>query len=139
MSNEGDYASVRAIEMRLFEEVGNQLKAVTDALQALTHETRDMRDRLIKIEAQNQPEKLQSIDKDIRELYERLNQAERDRADREEKRAAAAAAAALKKNEEDGEFKVALEKRMTRVEMIYLPLVALASAIMTAVITHFIH
>ncbi len=139
MSDQNDYASVRAIEMRLFEEVGNQLKSVVSTLQALTLETRDMRDRLVKIEAQNQPEKLQGIEKDIRELYERLNLAERDRSDREEKRVAATAAAALLRTEEDGKFKVALEKRMTRVEMIFLPLVALGSAVLTAVITHFIH
>lgn len=139
MSDQGDYASVRAIEMRLFEEVGNQLKGVTSALQTLTLETRDMRDRLIKMEALNQPEKLMTIEQDIRDLYERMNQAERDRAEREEKRAFDAAQAAQTRMTQDGDFKVQLEKRITRVETIFMPLVALASAITTAVVAHFIH
>lgn len=132
MSETGDYGSVRAIEMRLIEEVGSQLKGVVQALQALTLETRDMRDRLIKIEAQNQPEALKSMQGQIVDLYERLNQADRDRA--EEAKADIGAAS---------EYKLAVERRMTKVEMIVIPVTlagaAVISGMVAAIMSHFVH
>lgn len=127
MSTEnGDYGSVRAIEMRLFEEVGNQLKSVVSALQTLTVETRDMRDRLIKIEAQNQPEQVKNLQDQIAGLYERLNDA--DRASYEKAEAASKSAS---------EYKLGVEKRMTKVEMIVVPVTLVGAAIISGLVAGF--
>lgn len=119
----GDYASVRAIEMRLFEEVGHQLKALTSAVQALTTDTRDVRERVIKIEAQNAPEKLQSIDANIRELFEKTNKIISDRTSAELERSTAMS-----------DYKIAIEKRLTRAEVMIAPLTAIGTGIIMAIV-----
>ncbi len=115
-----DLSSVRALEMRLFEEVGNQLKAMTQAVQSLASETRDVRERVIRIEALNQPEKLTALESNIGELFRKANA----------------------KEKEDAELWLANEKRMTRIEVVVAPFTvggaALLAAVIGAVVAHFI-
>lgn len=147
---------VREIEMRLWEEVGTQLKGVTDAMKDLTHEMRDVRERLIRMEAQDQPAKIAKLEADLREANDEIAQVKHDtnheiaqvkhdtnheiasvkQAVNAEiaavKQAANTDIAAVKQTASDD--KLALEKRLTRMEVIIAPLTVGGSALLAALI-----
>lgn len=131
--------------MRLWEEVGTQLKGVTEAMKDLTHEMRDVRERLIRIEAQDQPKKIANLEKELREAYDEIARVEKDASDElaaavQAHNASLAAATAtavaeitrLEKAHADD--KLTLEKRLTRMEIIIAPLTCGGSAALAAVI-----
>ena len=131
--------------MRLWEEVGTQLKGVTDALKDMTHEMRDVRERLIRIEAQDQPKKIAALETELREAYDEIARVEKDAADElstavTAHNAALAQATAHSAAEHAriekvfNDDKLALEKRLTRMEIIIAPLTIGGSAFLAAVI-----
>ncbi|AXQ68654.1 hypothetical protein HOU00_gp471 [Caulobacter phage CcrPW] len=132
--------------MRLWEEVGTQLKGVTEAMKELALEMRDVRERLIRIEAQDQPKKLASLEEDLRETQDEIARVEKDAADdlaratavhHQEigliKSQATADIARVEKTASDD--KLALEKRLTRMEMIIAPLTCAGGALLATIIT----
>lgn len=131
--------------MRLFEEIGTQLKGVADSMKDLTHEMREVRERLIRIEAQDQPKKVAALEADLRDAQDDIARVEREATDA---LAAAAAAAAAERTRADAAAaqaltaiaavaaadKLALEKRLTRMETIIAPLTVGGSALLAAII-----
>jgi len=129
--------------MRLWEEVGTQLKGVTEAMKDLTHEMRDVRERLIRIEAQDQPVKIAKLETELREAQDEIARVEREAADalvaagnthsfNLQTAATAAAADKLALEKVQAADKLALEKRLTRMEMIVAPLTMGGSALVAA-------
>lgn len=84
---------------------------------------KDVRDRLARIEAQDQPQKLQKLEADLKDANKRLVDIERE-ATNELDRVERAFSA----------DKLALEKRLTRMEIIIGPLTAGGSALLAAVV-----
>lgn len=136
---------VREIEMRLWEEVGTQLKGVTDALKDMTLEMRDVRERLIRIEAQDQPKKIAALEVELREAFDEIARVEREAADELSQAIAAhnialntstahytAEQARIEKTAADD--KLSLEKRLSRMEAFIAPIAAGGSALLAAVI-----
>lgn len=120
--------------MRLWEEVGTQLKGVTEALKELTREMRDVSERLVRIESQDQPAKLAALEVDLREALVDLSDA---------KHAAQLAISQVRQDHQNemttlradhAADKLALEKRLTRMEIIIAPLTVGGSAFLAAVI-----
>lgn len=120
--------------MRLWEEVGTQLKGVTEALKDLTREMRDVSERLVRIESQDQPAKLAALEDDLREALVDVSDAKHE----------AQLALATVRQDHQTEMalirsdhaadKLALEKRLTRMEIIIAPLTVGGSAFLAAVI-----
>lgn len=131
--------------MRLFEEIGTQLKGVSDSMRDMTHEMREVRERLIRIEAQDQPKKVAALEADLRHAQDEISRVEREAAlalaaastaaTEERTRADAAAAQALAAIAAVAAAdKLALEKRLTRMEVIIAPLTVGGSALLAAII-----
>lgn len=134
---------VREIEMRLWEEVGTQLKGVTLAMKDLTLEMRDVRERLIRIEAQDQPKKLAALETDVRDAHDEIARVEKAAADdlaqaktnhaQDVALLKAATVADITRVEKSAaDDKLALEKRLTRMEIIIAPLITIGSTILAA-------
>jgi chromosome segregation ATPase len=125
---------VREIEMRLWEEVGTQLKGMTDAVKDLTREIRDVRERLVRIETQDQPAKIAALETEVRDLRDEFH----------DHRQVVQAQAAVIKQDAAAEVaqakadaaadKLALEKRLTRMEVIIVPLTMVGSTVLTGVV-----
>lgn len=136
---------VREIEMRLWEEVGSQLKGVSDAMKDMTLEMRDVRDRLIRMESQDQPAKIAKLEADLREASDEIAEVKQEatafislvkQAAHDEVTAAKQVATdEIKRVEKQAaDDKLALEKRLTRMEIIIAPLTVGGSAFLAAVI-----
>ncbi len=84
---------------------------------------KDVRDRLTRIEAQDQPQKLASLERDLKAAAREITRVENEAADELDRL--------------EREFtadKLALEKRLTRMEIIIGPLTAGGSALLAAVV-----
>jgi chromosome segregation ATPase len=125
---------VREIEVRLFEEIGTQLKGVTDAMRELTLEMRDVRERLIRIEAQDQPQKIAKLETELRATQDEIGLMSRQFAEALAQLAAAEAAERAKLERELGQTKGKLEQRLQRMEIIIAPITVGGSAFLAAVI-----
>jgi biopolymer transport protein ExbB/TolQ len=129
---------VRDIEMRLFEEVGTQLKGLAEAMKDLTHEMRDVRERLIRIDAQDQPKKIAALEDAAHEAASEIARVEREAeaeiARIEQDAAAKIAAAVAAVTATAAAEKLALERRLIRMETIIAPLTVGGSAFLAAVI-----
>lgn len=150
MANQPNGASqadrVREIEMRLWEEVGTQLQGVTAAMKELALEMRDVRERLIRIEAQDQPKKLASLEEDLRDAQDEISRVEKSAADDLTRASAAhhqeitlvktqATADIARVEKAASDDKLALEKRLTRMEIIIAPLTCGGGALLATIIT----
>lgn len=125
---------VREIEMRLWEEVGAQLKGVSEAMKDMTLEMREVRDRLIRMEAQDQPAKIAKLETDLREMRDEVAEVKHDAHNEviQAKQDALSLIGTVKQQASDD--KLALEKRLTRMEIIIAPLTVGGSAFLAAVI-----
>lgn len=84
---------------------------------------KDVRDRLTRIEAQDQPQKIASLERDLKAAAQETARVEKEAADELDRL--------------EREFtadKLALEKRLTRMEIIIGPLTAGGSALLAAVV-----
>lgn len=84
---------------------------------------KDVRDRLTRIEAQDQPQKIASLERDLKAAALEITRVEKEAADELDRL--------------EREFtadKLALEKRLTRMEIIIGPLTAGGSALLAAVV-----
>lgn len=119
--------------MRMWEEVGTQLKGFADAMREFGVDMRDVRERMIRIEAQDQPAKIAKLEDALAEAHDEIA-----RVERESELALAAAvsnetAERTKVITDHAKDKLALEKRLTRMEVIIAPLTAIGSALIAAI------
>lgn len=84
---------------------------------------KDVRDRLTRIEAQDQPQKLTSLERDLKAAAREITRVENEAADELDRL-----------EREFATDKLALEKRLTRMEIIIGPLTAGGSALLAAVV-----
>lgn len=83
----------------------------------------DVRDRLARIEAQDQPAKLASLERDLKAAALEITRVEKEAADELDRL-----------EREFAQDKLALERRLTRMEIIIGPLTAGGSALLAAVV-----
>lgn len=83
----------------------------------------DVRDRLARIEAQDQPQKLAKMEADLKAATQDIHRVEKEAADELDRL-----------EREFAQDKLALEKRLTRMEIIIGPLTAGGSALLAAVV-----
>jgi len=84
---------------------------------------KDVRDRLTRIEAQDQPQKIASLERDLKAAAREISRVENEAADELDRL-----------EREFATDKLALEKRLTRMEIIIGPLTAGGSALLAAVV-----
>jgi chromosome segregation ATPase len=125
---------VREIEMRLWEEVGTQLKGMTDAVKDLTREIRDVRERLVRIETQDQPAKIAALETEARDLRDELHNHRQDAQAQIAGVKQDAAADVAQAKADAAADKLALEKRLTRMEVIIVPLTMIGSTLLTGIV-----
>lgn len=129
--NAANYASqndyLRATVDRLFTTINEKMDRLVDKVDTrfdgFRDDMKDVRDRLTRIEAQDQPAKLARMDLDLKAAAQdiiRVEKAASDELDRLEREFTA--------------DKLALEKRLTRMEIIIGPLTAGGSALLAAVV-----
>ena len=129
--NAASYASqndyLRATVDRLFTTINEKMDRLVDKVDTrfdgFRDDMKDVRDRLTRIEAQDQPAKLARMDLDLKAAAQdiiRVEKAASDELDRLEREFTA--------------DKLALEKRLTRMEIIIGPLTAGGSALLAAVV-----
>lgn len=124
---------VRDIEMRLFEEIGTQLKGVSESMKDLTLEMRDVRERLIRIEAQDQPKKIAELETDVREAFDEITRVEKALSDELAKLQAHSVSEITRIEKDFNDIKAKLEQRLQRMEIIIAPLTVGGSAFLAAV------
>lgn len=125
---------VREIEMRLFEEIGSQMKGLASSVREIAGDMRDARERLIRIEAQDQPQKITALEKALREAHDDILRVERDA---EQALAATVASETAERQKiitASANDKLAYERRMTRIETIMIPAAAVGSALLTGIV-----
>lgn len=121
--------------MRMWEEIGSQLKDFAQTMREFGSDIRDVRERMIRIEAQDQPGKITKLEEAVgdaqddiarleREFQAKLSQSEQDAQNERQKIVNDHAADKLK-----------IETRLTRMETRIAPLIALGSALIAAIAT----
>lgn len=112
---------------RLFQTLTEKMDRLTDKVDqrfdGFQGDMKDVRDRLTRIEAQDQPQKLAKLDADLKSTTQDIHRVEKEAADELDRL--------------EREFtadKLALEKRLTRMEIIIGPLTAGGSALLAAVV-----
>ena len=107
----------------LTEKIDRLVDKVDQRFDGFREDMKDVRDRLTRIEAQDQPQKLAKLETDLKTAAQdiiRVEKAASDELDRLEREFTA--------------DKLALEKRLTRMEIIIGPLTAGGSALLAAVV-----
>ena len=107
----------------LTEKIDRLVDKVDQRFDGFREDMKDVRDRLTRIEAQDQPQKLAKLETDLKAAAQdivRVEKAASDELDRLEREFTA--------------DKLALEKRLTRMEIIIGPLTAGGSALLAAVV-----
>lgn len=111
----------------LFNALAEKMDRLTDKVDArfdgFRDDMKDVRDRLTRIEAQDQPQKLAKLETDLKTAAQDIIRVEREAADELDRL--------------EREFtadKLSLEKRLTRMEIIIGPLTAGGSALLAAVV-----
>lgn len=112
---------------RLFVTLNEKMDRLVDKVDtrfdSFRDDMKDVRDRLTRIEAQDQPAKLAKMEADLKDAAHEIVRVEKDAADELDRL--------------EREFtadKLALEKRLTRMEIIIGPLTAGGSALLAAVV-----
>lgn len=112
---------------RLFTSLNDKMDRLVDKVDtrfdSFRDDLTDVRDRLARIEAQDQPQKLAKLENDLKDANARLARVEKDAADELDR---------VERVFTD--HKLALEKRLTRMEIIIGPLTAGGSALLAAVV-----
>lgn len=119
--------------MRMWEEVGTQLKGFADAMREFGADMRDVRERMIRIEAQDQPAKIAKLEDALTEAHDEIARVERDAEIALASAVSHATAERTKIVTDHATDKLALEKRLTRMEVIIAPLTAIGSALIAAI------
>lgn len=126
MTQSAEHISINSISS-LFVTLNEKMDRLVDKLDTrfdtFRADMNDVRDRLARIEAQDQPQKLATLEADLKDADKRLAEVER-KATNELDRVERAFSA----------DKLALEKRLTRMEIIIGPLTAGGSALLAAVV-----
>lgn len=107
----------------LTEKIDRLVDKVDQRFDGFREDMKDVRDRLTRIEAQDQPQKLAKLETDLKTVAQDIIRVEREAADELDRL--------------EREFtadKLALEKRLTRMEIIIGPLTAGGSALLAAVV-----
>lgn len=129
--NAANYASqndyLRATVDRLFTTINEKMDRLVDKVDtrfdSFRDDLKDVRERLTRIEAQDQPGKIAALEADLRAAGQNIIRVEKGAADELDRL--------------EREFtadKLALEKRLTRMEIIIGPLTAGGSALLAAVV-----
>lgn len=112
---------------RLFTTLNDKMDRLVDKVDTrfdgFREDMKDVRDRLTRIEAQDQPQKIAKLEADLKDAAQNILRVEKDAADELDRL--------------EREFtadKLALEKRLTRMEIIIGPLTAGGSALLAAVV-----
>ena len=112
---------------RLFETLNGKIDRLVDKVDArfdgFHEDMKDVRDRLTRIEAQDQPQKIAKMEADLKAAVQDIMRVEKEAADELDRL--------------EREFtadKLSLEKRLTRMEIIIGPLTAGGSALLAAVV-----
>lgn len=112
---------------RLFTTLNDKMDRLVDKVDTrfdgFRDDMKDVRDRLTRIEAQDQPQKIAKLEADLKETCHELVRVEKEASDELDRL--------------EREFtadKLALEKRLTRMEIIIGPLTAGGSALLAAVV-----
>lgn len=121
--------------MRMWEEIGAQLKGFADAMREVVADVRDVRERMIRIEAQDQPQKINKLENALSEARDEIARVEH--AGEIALNLAVQHAATERNRIETAQAadKLALEKRLTRMEVVVAPLTAIGSSLLAAIIT----
>lgn len=112
---------------RFFQTLNEKMDRLTDKVDTrfdvFRDDMKDVRDRLTRIEAQDQPQKIAKMEADLKAATQDIHRVEKEAADELDRL--------------EREFtadKLALEKRLTRMEIIIGPLTAGGSALLAAVV-----
>lgn len=119
--------------MRMWEEVGTQLKGFGDILREFGADMRDVRERMIRIEAQDQPAKIAKIEDALAEAHDEIARVEREGETALNAAVNHATAERTRIETAHAADKLALEKRLTRMEVFIAPLIAVGSAVLAAI------
>ncbi len=107
----------------LTEKIDRLVDKVDQRFDGFREDMKDVRDRLTRIEAQDQPQKLAKLETDLKAAAQDIIRVEREAADELDRL-----------EREFSADKLALEKRLTRMEIIIGPLTAGGSALLAAVV-----
>lgn len=115
--------SISSLFVTLNEKMDRLVDKVDTRFDGFRDDMKDVRDRLTRIEAQDQPQKLAKLETDLKTATQELLRVEKDAADELDRL--------------EREFtadKLALERRLTRMEIIIGPMTAGGSALLAAVV-----
>ncbi len=120
--------------MRLFEEIGTQLKGLGDTIKDVSRDMRDVSDRLARMEGADQPSKIAKLEDDLHEAQRELGRVERHAGDEIARVERHAMQEIIRIEAVAAADKLALEKRLTRMEIIIGPITAAGSSLLAAVV-----
>lgn len=115
--------AVTTLFTSLTQKIDRLVDKVDQRFDGFRDDMKDVRDRLTRIEAQDQPQKLAKMEADLKAASQDIHRVEKEAADELDRL--------------EREFtadKLALEKRLTRMEIIIGPLTAGGSALLAAVV-----
>lgn len=115
--------SVASLFVTLNEKMDRLVDKVDQRFDGFRDDMKDVRDRLTRIEAQDQPAKLAKLEADLKDAAQIIVRVEREAADELDRL-----------EREFAADKLALERRLTRMEIIIGPLTAGGSALLAAVV-----
>lgn len=107
----------------LNEKIDRLVDKVDTRFDGFRDDMKDVRDRLTRIEAQDQPSRLAKLEAELKDAAHEITRAEKEAADELDRL-----------EREFAADKLALEKRLTRMEIIIGPLTAGGSALLAAVV-----
>lgn len=114
---------VSSLFVTLNEKMDRLVDKVDQRFDGFRDDMKDVRDRLTRIEAQDQPQKLASLERDLKAAAQEITRVENEAADELDRL-----------EREFAADKLALERRLTRMEIIIGPLTAGGSALLAAVV-----
>lgn len=123
VSNNMDVDTVTRLFTTLNQKIDRLVDKVDQRFDGFHEDMKDVRDRLTRIEAQDQPQKIAKMEADLKAAALDIHRVEKEAADELDRL--------------EREFtadKLALEKRLTRMEIIIGPLTAGGSALLAAVV-----
>lgn len=123
VSNNMDVDTVTRLFTTLNQKIDRLVDKVDQRFDGFHEDMKDVRDRLTRIEAQDQPQKIAKMEADLKAAAQDIMRVEKEAADELDRL--------------EREFtadKLSLEKRLTRMEIIIGPLTAGGSALLAAVV-----
>lgn len=115
--------SISSLFVTLNEKMDRLVDKVDTRFDGFRDDMKDVRDRLTRIEAQDQPQKIANLERDLKAAAREIARVENEAADELDRL-----------EREFSADKLALEKRLTRMEIIIGPLTAGGSALLAAVV-----